>query len=57
MREFITKKKTKRRKIHEKMKKTSIDLTLKLLLEGYKRIIQSHRSWVIKMLESKKEDN
>ena len=29
----------------------------KNLLEGYKRIIQSNRSWVIKMLESKQEDN
>ena len=51
------KKKTKRGKIHRKMMKTSLDLTLKLLLEGYKRIIWSHRSRVIKMLESKQDDN
>ena len=51
------KKKAKRRKIHRKMKKTSLDLTLKLHLEGHKRIIQNHRSWVIKMLASKQEDN
>ena len=56
-RAFITKKNTKRRKIHMNMMKTSLDLTLKLLLEGYKRIIRSHTSWVIKMLESKQEYN
>ena len=57
MRAFITKKKTKRRKIHRMMMKNSLDLTLKLLLGGHKRIIWSHKSWVIKMLESKQEDN
>ena len=39
MRAFIMKKKTKRGKIRRKIMKTSLDLTLKLPLEGYKRII------------------
>ena len=35
----------------KKVKKTPQDLIQKLQLEGYKRIIQKHRSKVIKMLE------
>ena len=57
MRAFIMKNKTNKRNMHRNMLNTSLYLTLKLLLEGYKRIIRSHRSWVIKMLESKQENN
>ena len=40
----MIKKKEYRRKIHSKVKKTPQDLIQKIHLEGYKRIIQRHRS-------------